>query len=818
VSLRPGARLGPYEIVAALGRGGMGEVYRASDSILGRDVAIKVLPDALTHEAERLARFKREARVLASLNNPHIGAVYGLENAEGAPAIVLELIEGPTIADRLTGGALPVREALRIAEQIAEALEAAHAKGIIHRDLKPSNLKITPAGTLKVIDFGLATVCAGDTPDWDPARSPTITLSGIRDGVLLGTAPYMSPEQVRHKPVDKRTDIWAFGCVLFEMLTGRTPFPGETISDIIVAILTRGPDWRALPAETPGRVRCLLQRCLDKDHARRLRDIAEARIEIGEALTVSATGPAHARGGLTPVLESYQATPIAPKPGVSRIRTLPRRRIAFVGLVAAVSGFLAISAWWLWTSTRDRASPPVGMDVHSIAVLPFLPLGPEADDRFLGFGLADALIARLSRLRGVVVRPVTAVAGFDRPDRDTVAEARRIKVDAVLDGSVQRSGDRLRVTVKLVRVADGASLWSAQYDERTTDLFAIEDSIGARVVEGLAFRLSRSERERLSRRDTANPDAHLAYLRGRYLWNRRTPADLQRAVELLETAVRLDPSYALAHSGLADAYLILGGYSVISQRQAIPQARLSAQRALALDDTLAEVHTSLALIAMNYDWDWSEADRQYRMAIDLNPNYSIAHAWYGEYLAFMGRFAEGIAQNARAQELDPLSLIISTDGGKIFVLARQYDRAIAQLEKTLEMDPQFMMAHIFLARALLGVGRVADAVSVIDNASPDDQAVLAIRGVVYKAAGRPDRTRAILDHLRMQSRHTYVSPTNLAFLEAALGLADDAFSSLNRMCDERAVGPIGLKTEELYDPIRKDPRFPALLRRVGLTP
>jgi TolB-like protein len=797
----------------------MGEVYRATDSTLGRDVAIKVLPDALIQQTERLARFKREARVLAALNNPHIGAIYGMEDADHAPAIVLELIEGPTIADRLTAGALPVGEALRIAEQIAEALEAAHEKGIIHRDLKPSNVKITPAGMVKVIDFGLATVCASDAPEPDLTRSPTITMSGMRDGVLLGTASYMSPEQVRNKPVDTRTDIWAFGCVLYEMLTGRAAFPGETISDIIAATLGRDPEWRALPANTPGSVRRLLQRCLEKDPTRRLRDIGEARIEIAGALAVpeSATRPERGRRGTALLRDNAATLPIADEPGAQRMRMSPRRILVLVALVVAVSALLVLSASALRTWTHDRASPQVSIEVHSVAVLPFLTLGPEAGDRFLGFGLADALIARLNPVRGLVVRPATAVAGFDRPDRDAVAEARRMKVDAVLDGSVQRSGDRLRVTVKLVRVVDGASLWSAQYDEPATDLFALEDSISTKVVDGLAVRLSGSERERLSRRDTDNPDAHLAYLRGRYLWNKRTPADLRRAVELLEAAIRLDPSYSLAYSGLSDAYLILGGYSVVSQGQAIPKARVAAQRALALDATLAEAHASLALIAMNYDWDWSEADRQYRIAIDLSPNYPVAHAWYGEYLAFMGRFAEGIAHNARAQELDPLSLIISTDGGKIFVLARQYDRAIAQLEQTLEMDPHYMMAHVFLARALLGAGRAADAVSVIEAAEPD-QVVLAIRGVAYKAAGRPDRTRAILDHLRTQSRDTYVSPTYLAVLEGALGLIDDAFASLDRMCNERATGPIGLKTEELYDPIRNDPRFAALLRRVGFRP
>jgi DNA-binding winged helix-turn-helix (wHTH) protein/TolB-like protein/cytochrome c-type biogenesis protein CcmH/NrfG len=517
------------------------------------------------------------------------------------------------------------------------------------------------------------------------------------------------------------------------------------------------------------------------------------------------------------VVTIQPATPTGLASKVALTQSAVREAHQFLAVRYGILCLSVLVAALIGLRTCKSATPAsAAQPVRSIAVFPFRLLESEPSDHFLGVGLADALIARLNRLHDLVVRPASAIVHFDPPNKDAVEYGYALGVQAVLDGSIQRSGEHLRVTADLVRVADRTSIWSEQFDETSSDLLTIEDSISAKVVDALVLALNHTDRQQLAQRETIVADAHLAYLRGRYYWNRRTPDDLEKAVASLEDAVRKDPSYALAYAGLADAYVISSGYSLIPPRQIMPKARAAARRALDLNPSIAEPHTTLALIAMNYDWDWAEAERQYLIAIDLNPNYAVAHAWYGEYLAFMGRFDEGIRENARAQELDPLSIIISTDGGKILGLAGEYDRAIVQLRKTLEMDPSYLMARVFLARVYSEKGLHEQAFATLDDLDPWILPVVLERGMDYARAGRKRDAQAMLDRLTLIARHTYVSPQYFAYLETMLGMTDRAFTSLDRMCAERAVGPIGLKIERMWDPIRHDRRFEALLRRVKL--
>ncbi len=478
-SVHIGQRLGVYQVTAFIGRGGMGEVYRARDTKLARDVAIKVLPGDVASDPERLSRFQREARVLASLNHPHIGAIHGLEEADGIRALVLELVEGDTLADRIARGPIPLTETLAIARQIADALGAAHKKGIIHRDLKPANIKVTPDGVVKVLDFGLAKATAGDGSASALAQSPTITVGGTREGVVLGTAAYMSPEQARGKRVDKRADIWSFGCVLFEMLTGKRPFGGETIHDTLAAVIERQPDWAALPAGTPLAVRRLLQYCLQKDPDRRLRDIGDATVQL-------------------------------------QARRDSHRKIA-VAAAAVVLLALGTTGWRLWPS----GSPDAGPQIRSLAVLPFKSLRENPAENYIGLGVADSVIMGISRAQALAVRPTSAVRAYATGSTDALTAARELGVDAVLDGTWYREGERLRVAVNLLRVSDGVSMWTDSLDMRSGDMFAIQDQLAGQIASRLRVELAQM-RTGPARRGTESAEAYRPVLEGPLLlWSAR---------------------------------------------------------------------------------------------------------------------------------------------------------------------------------------------------------------------------------------------------------------------------------------------------------
>ena len=492
-----------------------------------------------------------------------------------------------------------------------------------------------------------------------------------------------------------------------------------------------------------------------------------------------------------------------------------------LGLLTLVgAGVLAL---YYGTQRAVKTEPPAagGAAPKSIAVLPFKTIGGEgADGDYLGLGLSDALTARLGNTQRIIVRPTSAVRKYADPRQDPLQAGREQGVEAVLDGTVQQNGERIRVIVRLLRVSDGASLWAGQFDERLTDIFAVQDSISRQVAEGLRVTLSDEDRERLRRRGNQNVEAYQAYLKGRYFWNKRTAEGIRKSTDYFRRAIELDPAYALAYAGLADSYLLLGGYHVASQQEAIPKAKAAAQKAIEIDETLAEPHATLGLIAQNYDWDWAEAERQYRRAIELNPNYATARHWYGEFLAFMGRYDEGLAEVRRAHELDPLSLIISTDVGKVHYIARQYDRAIEQYRKTLEMDPDYGTARLWLGITYAKNGQYQEAVSEFHKVKglEEDPMSLAFLGSVYGQAGRRDEARQILGRLTALSRHTYVPAHGMALVHMGLGERDEAFKWFDKVFEERGVGVIAFKVDPGYDPLRSDPRYADLLRRAGFTP
>ncbi len=762
--LANGMQLGPYQILAPLGRGGMGEVYRARDLRLGREVAVKVVPEDLAQDPDRLARFEREARTVAALAHPNILILYDVGRERGIPFAVTELLEGATLRTRLGGAGVPWPEALDIGAAVADGLATAHAKGIVHRDIKPENLFLTADGRVKILDFGLARVEFTppgelETSPYDPGRTDP--------GAVVGTVGYMSPEQLRGLPVDGRSDLFSLGCVLYELVAGRRPFLGRTAAETAAAILhDEPPPLASLAASVPPGVERVIRSCLAKEPARRVpsaRDLASALRGL--------------RGG------SGEPAPLPP----TTLAAPPPRR-------------------------RRKAIP-------SLAVLPLANTNADPDAEYLSDGIAETLINLLSQLPGLRVMARSTAFRYKGRDADAQEAGRAFGVRAVLTGQLARRGNRVVIKVELVDVKDGSRLWGEDYNRELSDLLAVEQAIAAEIAGKLRLRLTGEQRRRLGRPHTENAEAYQCYLKGRHHWNKRTAEGLKKSIKLFEQAIDIDPAYALAYTGVADAYLNLGGWGHQPFREAYPRARAAATRALAIDETLAEAHVSLAMVQKEYDWDWPAAGRGYERALELNPNGAVACQWFGEYLAAVGRHEEAIAMLKRAIDLDPLSLIIhATLGRHGYYFARQYGRAIAQLRKTLEMDDGFWVAHLWLGWTYANVGRLEEAVGELQAARrlDDNLEIVMALGYAHGRAGRRAEARRLLDELEGMSAARYVSPMLAALITTGMGETDEAITWLERSYAERAQMMSELKAEPAFDPLRPDPRFADLLRRVGL--
>jgi TolB-like protein len=677
-----GRQLGSYVVGPLLGAGGMGEVYRARDTKLGRDVALKILPASVAMPPDRLSRFGREARLLAALNHPNIAVIHGTEDGHGVYALVLELVEGPTLAEKLTAlkaeaKGLPVGVAISIARQIADALDSAHKKGIIHRDLKPANVKLTSDGRVKVLDFGLAKIVTGDGAT-DLTSAPTMTIGATREGTIVGTAAYMSPEQARGLAVDKRTDIWAFGCVLFELLTGRCAFARDTITDTLAAIVEREPPWETLPATTPTSLVRLLRRCLEKDVNRRFHDIADVRHELEDA-------------GVTPAKTS------------PRRRWIPTRRalLVTVGVLVLVVGALGY-VWW------TQAHAPSEPEIKSLAVLPLKSLA--ADDNYLGMGIADAAIRRVSQTGRVIVRPTSAVRRYLTEDIDALAAAQQLKVDSVLEGSFQRSGDRLRVSVNLLRTRDGASLWADSFDIGTADIFTVQDTVAQQVASHLRLQLDASQKAHLTKRYTSNPDAYEFYLKGTYNFDQRLRDPVRQtrlAIDFYEQAIAADPNFALAHAQLAAAFATRAVFLDPTQSMWVERANEEIRRAERLDPDLADTHLArFQLLYSEFEgYQVEAAAREVLQAIRLNPN--VGHHELAYMFNHMGLEDLAVRELSREVEIDPTSDGPSGTAVLMYDVQSRYDDYAAdhRIRRESKMDALHLMSN----------GRLAEAQTVIDE-------------------------------------------------------------------------------------------------------
>ena len=673
-SLPAGAAVAHYRIVSRLGAGGMGEVYLAQDTKLDRTVALKILPAAVAQDPDRMRRFVQEAKAASALSHPNVAHIYEIGEADGVSFLAMEYVEGQPLSRKIGGRPLEASEILEIDIQAADALDEAHSKGVTHRDIKPANIMITPRGQVKVLDFGLAKITRPGSSD------ETATEAMTAPGVILGTVQYMSPEQALGQPVDHRTDLFSLGAVLYEAATGRPRFSGTTPTETLSQVLHSQPEAIArLNYGISPELERIIRKCLEKDRERRYQSARELLVDLKNLKRDTGSAPA--------------------------ISASPRPRVSVPILTVSAGLLIALAAIgaYLWLGR--------GKPIDSLAVLPFVNVSADPNTEYLSDGITENLINSLSQIPKLRVVPRGRVFRYKGRGIDTEKVGRELNVRAVLTGKVVQRGDNLNIQTELVDVAGDSQLWGRQYNRKFSEIISVQEEIAKEVSEKLRLRPTGEEQKRLTKRYTENAEAHQLYLKGRYYWNRRTTETLKRGAEYFQQAIDKDPGYALAWAGLADCFGLYGAFEVLPPRDAAPKAKEAAGKALAIDDTLAEPHAALGLVKATYDWDWSEAEREFKRAIELSPNYPNAHYNYGGRLVATGRLDEAIAESKRAQEADPLSLIAGAVAGRNFYFARRYGQAIEQLRKTLEMDPNFLRAHWFLARAYEQAARHQEALA-----------------------------------------------------------------------------------------------------------
>ena len=778
----------------------MGEVYLASDSRLGRKVALKILPDSYRDDPERLRRFQHEARAASSLNHPNVATIYEIAEAGDRSFIAMEYIEGITLEQTIGSGPLPVAELIGIATQVVDAVSEAHGRGIIHRDLKPGNIMLTARQQAKVLDFGLAKMTVESTSIEQMNELPTAVKTA--PGLVMGTVDYMSPEQALGHTIDERSDIWSLGVVLYEMATGRKPFSGATSTEIIDKLRHEQPEAIArFNYNVPADLERIVRKCLEKDR--------ECRYQSGKELLID----------LKNLKRDVESSPDRTTSiRTQRAPTSTNKRIIVAAVTFAVIAIVA--AYYLLSRRQTAGSPSAeNSQIKSIAVLPFKPLVADKRDETLEMGMADTLITKLSNIRRLDLRPISAVRKYSGLEQDAIAAGREQKVDAVLDGVIQRVDDKVRVSVRFVRVADGLQLWSGQFQENITEIFAVQDSISERVASALALTLAGGERAQLTKHHTRNTEAYELFLKGRFHLKGLTDEGFLKGRDYLQQAVDLDPDYALAHAALANAYVQLGGFNVLSPKEAFPKGRESAVRALQLDQNLAEPHTSLGMVSFAYDWDWKNAETEFNRAIELNPNDPESHQMYSYYLMAMKRLEESLREMNRSLELDPASISRISGVGEILNLMGRSEEAIAQYGKALEMDPNSGFVHWALGNVYLHRGQYDKAISQyqksipLSGTSPDEPLTLAY---TYAKTGRRKQALEIVEELKSRRARSYVPPTLVATVYAALQDHDQAIYWLNKAVEERDGVLTFTKVDPMFAGLHSDPRSATVLSRLNL--
>ncbi len=830
---RAGQMVGHYQIERQLGAGGMGVVYLAHDTRLGRPAALKLLRPDLTQDPERVRRFRREARAASALSHPNILTIYEVGQADSTAGdghfIAAEFVDGQTLRELFQRAGLTLGVALDILIQVAGALSAAHEAGIVHRDIKPENIMLRKDGLVKALDFGLAKLTEQDALP----HSDSFARATTQPGAVMGTVSYMSPEQARGLEVDERSDLFSLGVVMYELLTGRAPFEGKTTSDVLVALLSTEPrPLASYVSKLPEALQEIGARALAKpveeryqtarefgDDLKRLKEELEfaaklkGRTGSPDDILRMTVGSATAAADQTTVV----TRPVV-APATSRLTVLRGLRLRYgkgLALAALALALIAAAPWRQWLAPRHAA-------IDSVAVLPFTNVGADPQMEYLPDGITENLINSLTQLpslRRVMSRSVVFTYKGREVDPRQVGQA--LQVRAIVTGRVQRLGERLVIHVELVDAATGAQLWGERYQRPFADLLTVQEEIAREIAEALRLRLSGDEQRQLAKRYTQNNEAYQLYLEGRYHWNKRTSEGMRKSVESYKQAIDKDSDFALAYVGLADAYATLGSYHVMQSRDVLPLAREAAAKALGIDEGLAEAHASMGKILTDYYGDWAQAEREFQRAIDLKPNYPNSHHWYSTLLARLGRFDEAVGEANRALELDYFSPVTGTQVGNVLYRARRYDQAIAALRKPLDLEPNFAPAHYYLGLCYLMQERRHEAAAEFEKAlaiAPNVPDFIALLGYTNAVAGRRDQAQRRLEELNEVAKRRYVPPLSYATIYVGLGERDLAFKVLEKCDEECAPSLRGLKTDPLFDALRADPRFARLMRRAGLEP
>jgi eukaryotic-like serine/threonine-protein kinase len=792
-----GQTISHYRIVEQLGAGGMGVVYKAHDNRLDRILAVKLLTEKLAQEPLALERFRREARAASALNHPGICTIYDIGEQDGRAFIAMEFVDGETLRNYIRGKPLPAREIVKLGIEIADALDAAHAAGVIHRDIKPANIFVTKRGQAKVLDFGLAKLIPKGIINGDSDVSGELSDSNSIVGVISGTPSYMSPEQVRGDDLDARTDIFSFGLLLYEMATGRQAFGNGTGGAIIEAVLTRAPTpVRSINPEAPPKLECIIDKAAHKDRAQRYQNAADIRADLQQLLRDIESGRTNKDGDVQPALVSRP---------VSR-----KGRSSWDGERTSPTARIQTGAFRL-----ERASKTI----DSLAVLPFENSSRDPEHEYLSDGITGSLINNLATIPKLRVMAQSTVFRYKGREIDPQAVGRDLNVRAVLVGRMMQSGGSLRIGAELVDVATGSQLWGGQFDRKSGDIFVIQDEISTEISGKLRLRLTRAEKKRLTQRHTEDTEAYQLYLKGRHHWNRWTEEGFYKAIDYFQQAVDKDSSYALAYTGLAESYVLLGWNSYVRPKDAFPKAKSAARAALQFHPHLGEAHTPLAAVLWLYDWQWQEAESEFKRSLELNPTYPTANHWHAEYVMTMGRHAEAIACMKHSQDLDPLSLIISVAIGWALYMARRYDEGIEQLLGTVELDPNYPVTHWILGLLYRKTGRYELAVTegeksvTLSGGSPLLRAALA---QTYAESGRQKEALQVLDDLTNLAKHKYVAPHFFVGIHIGLGENDRAMDWLEKSHEDHSHWLIYLHIDPSMDSLRSNPRFQDLLGRVGL--